>query len=748
MYSLFKKANQKFRSGNYIEAIDLYKSASREYPAIERFVQFNLQLAQKRLYREKSKRLLCLSLDNQLYNWVSHKNLQSSAGNSRIVLGGIVLGYPEKNSELVPQRIAECAQLYEKIVQIQDLHGLRLIVGEELTRPSLGVYSPSIFIHAFGVEGIQIESVWYVNSRDLRLVFEKSLSFSLPRVFRAYQYDPAVGGGLVLVGEFILQGKDWQLTDLQLVNPYLPVLLTLATSDGYLTDAALIPYPSLLPGGIHEHECYIGNAALDPAALAQELLPEHLLALKHGWALGQLQVDIREALGSESILSNDVKEWLWSIFSLRIKPWRPPELSQALAEFWQQVFDTLPLMRTAEKFSDQTARERGGRTLLCPARAIPSLRAMTASRASGELEQFCGLGEFLLVQEGNPTQRWRLSWPEIALNAERALAQDGAVHVPMVLLGKNVVSQQNSRFFTGVSAILMGDTSATNALQLIMPIAPDFAEAAPQSAALPVVDVIVTVADLSAELFSAFLESLSLQYHINLRSVVVVLPFSAHQKKFDAHLQHYCAGRYLLLPTREGERYKQRVQRATAALKQLSDDSYMLFVNQPLVLHDPRTLARLVQTLSTPKVVTTSALLIGNNGKKSKPETVIRFGGIFPVQSQGNKEIRLREESLVMAMPKTTLPVASHSDAFFMMKTKEWKKSGGLADIKMEDESAVHEYSAKLAAINKQHLLVPHVTVELHGVAETSEASGTSWSLPENLNGHFLNAVCIEVLPS
>jgi hypothetical protein len=150
----------------------------------------------------------------------------------------------------------------------------------------------------------------------LHLSIEKEPSFNLARALRAYQYDPVVGGGLVLVGDYVLQGADWQLSDLALVNPYLPVLLTLGAPEGHLTDAALIPYPSLLPGGIHEHECYLGTFNNDPKALARELLQEHLLAKEHGWAMGQLQVDIREAIGIEAILSIDFKEWLWSIFSL------------------------------------------------------------------------------------------------------------------------------------------------------------------------------------------------------------------------------------------------------------------------------------------------------------------------------------------------------------------------------------------------------------------------------------------------
>ncbi|GAB3476912.1 hypothetical protein [Polaromonas eurypsychrophila] len=746
--SLLNQANQQLRSGNYDKATELYRGALQERPTLARMIQFNLELAQKRLLKSATEGRSSLPQHDLSANWVSHEDLQNDSNSPRIVLGGMVLGYPQKGNNAMPPRIAECAHLYEQIAQIQDLHGLRLITGEELTRPPVPAHKPSAFVHAFGTQDIRLAPIWYANSRDLRAAVEKESPFNLPRVFRAYQYDAGVGCGLVLVGECILQGDAWQLTDLALANPYLPVLLTLAAPEGYLSDAALIPYPSLLRGGIHEHECYVGNHANDPTSLAQELLLEHLRALQHGWALGQLQVDIREAIGTEAILSIDFKEWLWSIFSLRIKPWNPPEISQSMAEYWQEVFDTPPFMRAAEKFSNQSAREREGNALLCPPRAIPSLRALTISRTLGTLEQTCGVSQFILVQEGPLIQRWRLRWPEIAPNQVRAIALDGAVRVPRVLVGKDNVSKDVSETPAGVSAILIGETVAANSMQLIMPIAPDFAwpSIKPMTPTC-VVNVIVTAADLPMGIFSAFLESLSLQRGVTFGQIVVILPSSGDQKAFDARLKRNYAGRYLLLPAREGDLYKQRVQRATAAIKQQPDDAYMLFINQPLVLHDPRTLATLAQVLATPKTVTTSALLIGNVEIKSKPETVICAGGFFPVLCQSKTEIEWRNENLAVAMPRTTLPVASHGDALFMVKSKDWKKSGGFAGIEAEDENAVHEYFAKLAANNRLHLLVPHVTVEMHAVAANLNSSYAGWKPATNLTVSS-NAVCIEVLPS
>jgi hypothetical protein len=82
-----------------------------------------------------------------------------------------------------------------------------------------------------------------------------------------------------------------------------------------------------------------------------------------------------------------------------------------------------------------------------------------------------------------------------------------------------------------------------------------------------------------------------------------------------------------------------------------------------------------------------------------------------------------------------------------MIKTKDWKKSAGFTGIEAEDENALHEFSAKLRARNKLHLLVPHVTVELHDNAAEQRSKEAGWKPATNLND-CTNAVCIEVLPS
>lgn len=743
MASALKLANKELRTGNFANAVGMYRRLLETQPIPRALIQFNLDYAERRA-KQNGIDISATLRDDETSGWVTHKILQLDTRPPRIVIGGMVIGYPAEKSNQIPERVIEYVHLYQDVVQLEDIHGLRLLFNEELIKPSRTKRSTPFTVHAFSNQEICLGSIWYSNSRDLRVSIDKDPSFKNPRVLRAYQYEADVGGGLVLVGECLLDGESWQLTDLALVNPYLPVLLTLSEPNGVLADVALIPYPSLLPGGIHEHECYLTPGDNSPAAVASKYLQEHLNAINHGWALGQIQVDILNAIGTETIVSSDLTDWLWCIFSMRIKQFGLPKLSQELAEYWQEFFAAQSDLQTIEKRNQLANREKEGRVLLCAPRAIPSLQALTASRLSGDLELTCGISDFILVEEKSSAQRWRISWPETALDLEQSLAQDWGIHIPRVLLDSSKKhTQRPPRQSSGVSAILMGEGDIQNPLKLIMPVAPDFVEPMVPST----VDVIITAQGLSAEIFAGLIESLALQECAKIRQVVVVVPVSGGREIFDVPLTRYFSGRYLLVATQKGEKYKDRIQRATVGIARQPDDSHMLFINRPMILHDARTLAKLSKAIVLPYVATVSALLIGNEIKKSKSETVLRSGGIFPFIDQFAKKAEWRRENLATKIPGATIPVASHGDAIFMIKTRDWADSGGFFGVNAEDEFAAFEYSEKLSAGNKLHLLVSDVSVEMHD--EPNGSTSSVALLEANLYPETpFNAVCIEVLES
>jgi hypothetical protein len=747
MSSILSQANKFFRIGEYSQAIELYNLALQENPGLDSIIQFNIRIAQQRLSRDSAEKLTTLTLKKISSSWVKHEIIQNNTG-CVLFVGGLGLGYPASVDNEIPQRVTDALQLFSMVAQIQILD--RPCIRENgVKRLLVKTPSPSLnVLHIFDDLVLLSISICYVNSRDLRITVEKRINDNRSLVLRGYQYDPAVGGGLVLVGESLLQGKEIKLVDLFLINPYLPVLLILSSSEGHLIDASFIPYPSLLPGGIHEHECYVADESnhFDALSLARVWIVEHLRVLNSDsiWALGQLQVDIREATGAEIIFSSDFKVWLWSIFSLRIKAWAPPELNRITSEYWQEVFTTPSVINTLEKFSSQSFREKNGDLLVCPPLAIPSLSALTASQLFGGLVQKCGISNFIFVSNSPITQCWRINWPESVINFNNGLSHEDSIQIPFLATKK--ASEHEQVTARGVSAILFRDKISLNTLQTIMPVPPDYLnkylefERERQSSIV----LIITVSDICYDVFSAFLESLLLQNNVNISNLIFVISDSEKTDGYRRYLNRYFCNKHSLVILDGEVTYVDRVEYAMSELKSQTND-YLLFVNQPIVMHDPRTLQTLINLLDIPKVVTTSAALVVNKNFKPNTKVSAQFLGFFSMKDSSQTESKLLLKNQHIPLPKLTLPVSSNGDAFFMIKFSEWKKSRGFEFVKYKDERAVIEYSVQLLENKLMHLLTQKVTVELHPNYCNYDAKNLCWDLSLD-ETKLKNTIQIEVL--
>ncbi len=748
MSSILTQANKLFRIGEYSQAIELYNRALQENCYFDSIIQFNIRIAQERLSRgDNTEKLTTPALKKISSSWVTHEAIQSNSGYV-LFIGGVGVGYFSSPANEIPRRVIDALQLFSMVAQIQVLDCPHFRVNGVQTL-LLKSPSPSVnVLHVFDDLILRLNSICYVNSRDLRITIEKGFNDNRSLVLRGYQYDPAVGGGLVLVGESFLQCNEIQLVDLILINPYLPILLIICSSEGNLIDASFIPYPSLLPGGIHEHECYVSDEPnnFDVLSLVRELIVEHLRVLNSDsiWALGQLQVDIREATGAEIIFSSDFKEWVWSIFSLRIKAWMPPELNTTMREYWQEVFTTPSLINTVEKFSSQSFREKNGELLVCPPLAIPSLGTLTASQLFGGLVQKCGISNFIFVNNGPLTQRLRIRWPERLINLNNCLSEEDLIQIPFLATKKANELQQVA--VRGVNAILLSNQISSNSLQTITPIPLDYLnkslerDCRHQSSIV----LIITVLDISHDVFSAFLESLLLQINVNINSLIFVVTNSEEADSYRYYLNRYFCNKHTLIILDEEVSYVDRVGYAMAALK-CQVNEYLLFVNRPIVFHDPRTFETLIKLLDIPKVVTASAALIAKENSKPNAEMSVQFSGVFSTKHSSKIESKWLLKNQHISLPKLTLPVSSNGDAFFMIKFSEWENSGGYKFIQYKDERAAIEYSVQLLEKDRMHLLTQKVTVELHRTYCNFDTKNVYWnpSLDEN---KLKNAIQIEVL--
>ena len=102
---------------------------------------------------------------------------------------------------------------------------------------------------------VRIENAWFADRSTLRLMLAvggDAGSGSPSLVIRAYQAGPASPNDLSPVGEGVqLPPVGPVFHDLLLLDPLMPLLLELSDVEGTTLAIVLLPFPSLLPGGLH-----------------------------------------------------------------------------------------------------------------------------------------------------------------------------------------------------------------------------------------------------------------------------------------------------------------------------------------------------------------------------------------------------------------------------------------------------------------------------------------------------------------
>jgi hypothetical protein len=157
------------------------------------------------------------------------RSYQLSADDLRAVgQGGLVVGLAEQ----AEQRDA----LQSEFERLAFLSGFA-------ARPASGPRAGAI-----GASASLIDA-WYFNAFGLRTRWHDR---ERPFVARAYQHDPSTGA-LAIVGETLVE-SDLDLVDLNLVDPYFPVLFLFAGTEGTVRGTCLLAFPSLCRGGLHYAE--------------------------------------------------------------------------------------------------------------------------------------------------------------------------------------------------------------------------------------------------------------------------------------------------------------------------------------------------------------------------------------------------------------------------------------------------------------------------------------------------------------
>jgi hypothetical protein len=222
----------------------------------------------------------------------------------------------------------------------------------------------------------RIDSAWIAGESTLRLRLTGGASEQSGRaelILRAYQAAPTSPAVLQPVGRGVCLPTIGPIFhDCPLIHPLMPVFVELSDAAGGVRALALLPFPSLLPGGMHCAELKAFQPRFDPmdafwalsARLLDELIGPGEFASR---SITNIMIDSDSSLGSE------LDEWLRAVFGLE------PNANAA----------------------------KPGNSLCLPANCIPTIAALV-SRQLAKAES--GPGPFL-IQDETSRPRWSIALP-------------------------------------------------------------------------------------------------------------------------------------------------------------------------------------------------------------------------------------------------------------------------------------------------------------------------------------------------
>jgi hypothetical protein len=251
--------------------------------------------------------------------------------------------------------------------------------------------APSCAAGSFQAGATRLENFWLAEPTRLRLMLgSNSNAETEPSrwALRAYQADGRAHAALHVLGSGVeLPPIGPVIHDVELLHPMMPLLLELCDGEGVSHGFTLVPFPSLLPGGLHAAELKALQAEPNPMdafwslseVLLQEIVGRDGVADK---AVTRVTID-GEGLEGEPLSSDAVREWLAAVFDL--------EPTDAGAHF-------------------QSGSAQAGLELLLPRGSVPTISALVSRRLSVGDSAFMS-GPYLIADDDSNRPRWSIALP-------------------------------------------------------------------------------------------------------------------------------------------------------------------------------------------------------------------------------------------------------------------------------------------------------------------------------------------------
>lgn len=470
-------------------------------------------------------------------------------------------------------------------------------------------------------------------------------------VARVFQVDG--DGSLHCVADAVLGGGEADCVDVGILDPLAPLLVVLATRGGALVDSVVVPFPSLLRGGLHYGELAVIETA--PGSMATLAEYSQMLVLEWlGWdegpdrfAIGQVEIDMRGASGTEPIFRPALLSSIARHFGITIRAREgsyPPQREQLVA-----------IVDQAGRAS--AAREDTPRSLVLPSDAVPSIYALVARRMPHDL----ALSRFAVVDSATARPQ-----ADISLPFDAGLA--GFQHAEMPAHAPYVASSVERETGSGGSVFPLAVRHYNGLaweVDPLIPVSPDCDMPMEQGLGITQAVTVVIDAGQDPDVLANCLAALENQ--IGAERLDVILAGWPEDMPLPG-----CE-----LPVRAIDaRDATRAGRLNAAA-QLSQSPRLLFLAPSVLLSDPRTAATLSRLADRPGTASVACALVTE--LHDDGEARVHSAGYYPtrVSLHGEPVFDFDQVDIARAMPAATFPVVANHAKCVLYDAAVFRSLGG-----------------------------------------------------------------------
>lgn len=574
-------------------------------------------------------------------------------------------------------------------------------------------------------QGWCVADLWWANSRLLKLRASTQPGAGgepVATLLRVFQPLPQAGGGLKLtvVDELPLVGKA-SITPLSVRNPLLPILFVGYDDAGEILFTDLMPFPSLLRGGLHEAEV---AAVGEQGGTVEDFrrLSDAYLAEAAGWGredlvstIAEIEVDLSSATGGEAIFDPAVGAWLTAGFHVAL----------GAANAAQRVDRDLGDRSFVEHAEAQLARTKAGPSggpiragrarLSLPSRAIPTVGAVVSRRLPVPAAR--QPGPHIVVDEAFPHRRYLVAFPASAPRSLYYSLEAGLGEAPYLTLLEGAEGKDDGATdHIQPVAILLKDFKPKDQVLKVFPVPKDQPDIFPARSPVVAVKASVIVPVLRPDLdVRMLLSTVAVQVtSVACEVVLAVANCPARQTaQLSALLDEALPGRGQIVQVEEALNRSEALNRAAAA----ATGEAFVFLDSSVILHDHRTIETLARIACMEGMGTVGCMhLKSRQGKDGAP--TFSSAGYFParVDFAIAPHLGLSEFDCSQILVNALYPVVANSPHCFAVSAAGWRQAGGLSS-RLPNSFAEVDLAVRLAEAGHTNVCTTLLSVftDAHG---------------------------------